>query len=106
MKSFTLMVAAVAWLCWTDMAHAAVAVKKTSFTDLFEDEVVARGKGIEVKRSQLEEAFIQYRANLAARGQNLSDGQRGTREAQLLDRLIVTQILLSRATDADKAKAK
>ncbi len=73
---------------------------------LFDDPVIARGKGIEVKRSQLEDAIIQYKANLAVRGQTLSESQRATREAQLLDRLVITQILLSRATAADKAKAK
>src|SRR3954466_9649676 len=72
---------------------------------LFEDPVIARGKGIEVKRSQLEDAIIQYKANLAVRGQTLAESQRGTREAQLLDRLVITQILLSRATADDKTKA-
>lgn len=81
-------------------------VVKTSLTDLFDDPVLARGKGVEIKRSQLEEAFINYRANLAARGQNLLDSQRTTREAQLLDRLILTGILVNRATPEDKARAK
>jgi len=73
---------------------------------LFEDRVIARGKGVEVREANLEEAFIHHKANLASRGKVLPEGQRTVREAQLLDRLIITQLLVNRATDADKAKAK
>jgi len=73
---------------------------------LFDDPVLARGKGFEVRESRLEEAFIQHKANLASRGKSIPEAQRAYREAQLLDRLIVTQILLNRANDADKARAK
>ena len=74
--------------------------------DLFPDPIVARGKGVEVKRSQLEDAFVTYSANLAARDQNIPEEQRPLREAQLLDRLIVTQLLTNRASAADQARAK
>ena len=85
---------------------AGVLRAENSAAPLFDDPVIARGKGIEVRRSQLEDAVIQFKANLAVRGQTLSESQRTTREAQLLDRLIITQILLARATTADRAKAK
>jgi len=85
---------------------AGVLRAENSAAPLFDDTVIARGKGIEVRRSQLEDAVIQFKANLAVRGQTLSESQRTTREAQLLDRLIITQILLARATTADRAKAK
>ena len=84
----------------------AAPVVKTSLTELFDDPVLVRAKGVEIKRSQLEEAFISFRANLAARGQSLSEAQRATREAQLLDRLVITQILVSRASADDKQRAK
>src|SRR5438552_3905642 len=42
-----------------------------SSKSLFPDEVLAKGNGCEVRRSQLEEAFITYRANQAARFQNV-----------------------------------
>lgn len=73
---------------------------------LFDDPVIARGKGVEVRQAKLEEAFVHHKANLASRGKSISEGQRTLREAQLLDRLIITQLLLNRASDADKAKAK
>lgn len=72
---------------------------------LFTDEVLARGKGVEVTRSQLEEAFVAYRSNLAGRGQSIPEAERLAREQSLLDRLIVTQILTNRATVPDYPKA-
>ena len=86
----------------------ATAPKSTNakLAELFPDPVIVRGKGVEVKRSQLEDAFVTYRANLAARDQSIPEEQRPLREAQLLDRLIVTQLLSHRATAEDKAKAK
>jgi len=74
-------------------------------TELFDDPVVVRGKGFEVKRSQVEDAFTAYAANLAARGQSLAEDHRPVREAQLLDRLIITRILNNRAIGEDKLRA-
>jgi peptidyl-prolyl cis-trans isomerase C len=73
---------------------------------LFPDEVLCRGKGVEVRRSQVDEAFLQFKANLTARGQPFPEERREQVEAQLLDRLLVTRLLVSRATDEDRAKAK
>jgi peptidyl-prolyl cis-trans isomerase C len=81
---------------------ASPAARRPTFAELFGDDVVARGKGLEVKRSQLEAAYVAYRANLAARGQQVPEDQRTAREAQLLERLIVTQLLALRATDEDR----
>jgi parvulin-like peptidyl-prolyl isomerase len=74
---------------------------RIKLSDLFGDDVLARGKGVEVKRSQLEEAFTAYSATLAARGQGIPEEKRVAQEAQLLQRLIVTQILTNRVTEAD-----
>src|SRR5258705_10396117 len=60
--------------------------------------VLAKGKGLEIRRSQLDDAFIAFRANLAARGQNIPEAKREAAEAQLLDRMIVTQLLVNKAT--------
>src|SRR6185436_7122864 len=65
-----------------------------------------QGKGVEIKRSQLDEAFVQYKANLTARGQVLPEAKRDLAEAQLLDRLVVTKLLVNRATEEDKKKAR
>jgi parvulin-like peptidyl-prolyl isomerase len=80
---------------------AAAPLRRPSLSELFGDEVLARGKGVEVKRSQLEETFTAYKATLAARGQNIPEDKRIGQEAQLLQRLMVTQILTNRATSED-----
>ncbi len=75
------------------------------FTDLFGDPVIAKGKNVEVKRSQVDEAFIAYRANLAARGEDLPEEQRVKKETSLLERIILTQIMTSMASESDKTNA-
>lgn len=68
--------------------------------------VLAKGKGLEIRRSQLDDTFITFRAKLAARGQSIPETKRETVEAQLLEHMIVTQLLLNQATVADKAAGK
>ena len=75
-------------------------------SDLFGDDVIARGKNVEVKRSQLEEAFAAFKANLASRNQQMREDQRLPQETQLLQRLIVTQALTNLVTDADRKVAR
>ena len=73
---------------------------------IFPDDTLCQGKGVEIKRSQLDEAFVQYKANLTARGQVLPEAKRDLAESQLLDRLVVTKLLVIRATEEDKKKAR
>src|SRR5881296_767421 len=78
-------------------AGAKTAAPRSRFGDLFDDAVLARGRGVEVKQSELEDAFVAFKANLAARGQSLPEDQRLFRQAQILERLVITQILAKRA---------
>jgi peptidyl-prolyl cis-trans isomerase C len=73
---------------------------------LFEDPVVAKGKGIEIKRSQVDDAISGLRSNFAARGQNLSSEEIVRAQPQVLERLIQVKLLLAKATDADKTEAR
>src|SRR2546425_2592424 len=73
---------------------------------LFPDETLCKGKGIEVKRSKVDDAFVQFKANLTARGQDLPEGKHDLVESQLLDRLVITKLLVNRATDEDKKRAR
>jgi len=68
--------------------------------------VLAKGKGVEIRRSQLDDAFVAFRANLAARGQSVPESRREAAEAQLLDRMIVTQLLVNKATAEDRERSK
>lgn len=83
---------------------SAPAVKKTDA--LFANPVVAKGKTFEIKQRDIEDAFIDYKANMASRGQTIPEDQRPTIESNLLQRLVITRVLVGIANDADKAKAK
>ncbi len=107
MKQF-LLIAGILGATWTMVAAAETAPAAaptpaaTSAASLFGDEVVARGKGFEIKRGQLDDAYIAFQA---ARGQGVPEDQRGLLEAQLLDRLITVAVLKRRATPADQTNA-
>lgn len=76
-----------------------------ALTSLFGDPIIVKGKNVEVKRSQLDEAFISYRANLAARGEDIPDDQRTRKEIGLLERIVLTQILTAKASESDQTNA-
>lgn len=75
-------------------------------TELFGDAVVAKGDGVEVKRSQLDSAMVSIKSAAAARGQRMAPEQVRMLEQQVLQRLIQIQLLLGMATDADRTKGK
>ena len=83
---------------------AATAPKKEDA--LFANPVVAKGKGFEIHQNEVEDSFIDFKANMASRGQTIPEADRSLVESNLLQRLIVTKVLIGRANDADKAKAK
>ena len=70
---------------------------------LFPDPVIAKGKGFEIKRSQLDGAMDDIKARAAAAGQTVPQDELTT---TVLNSLIGNQILLQKATDADKASGK
>jgi parvulin-like peptidyl-prolyl isomerase len=74
--------------------------------DLFGDTLVAKGKSVAVKRSDLDEAMVNIKSAAAANNQEIPPQQMGVIEQQVLDRLIQIQLLKAKATDADKAAAK
>jgi peptidyl-prolyl cis-trans isomerase C len=90
-----------------DSAQPAPSTKaSTKPSDLFPDEVVARGKGVEIKRSQLDDAMVSIKSTFSARGQDLPPDEMAHLEQQVLDRLIQIQLLLHKASDSDKAAGK
>ncbi len=74
--------------------------------DLFGDNLVAKGKDVAVKRSDLDEAVVNVKSSAAAGGQSISPQELRFIEQQLLDRLVQIQLLLAKATAADKATGK
>jgi peptidyl-prolyl cis-trans isomerase C len=86
--------------------NATAPAKPASAAELFPDTAVAKGKGFEVKRSELDETVTSIKAGLAARGQVVSPDDLRMLERQRLDELIQIKILLLKATDAEKAKGQ
>ena len=78
----------------------------TDKLELFPDPVVAKGKGFEIRRSELDDAVMSLRATLATQNQSFPDREREAVAARLLDRMVATRILLDKATDEDKKKAR
>ncbi|HVU26357.1 MAG TPA: peptidylprolyl isomerase [Verrucomicrobiae bacterium] len=74
-----------------------------TMTALFGDPVIAKGKGFELKQSQLDEVLTGLKSAAAARGQTIPPEQLKLYEGLMLNRLIETKILLQQATAEDKA---
>jgi len=88
------------------MLSAALAVPtQTSLraaADFFADEVLVRGSDLEIRRPELEKAYLQFKANATLRDQPIPPDRREELEAMLLDRLVVTQLLLNASTATDR----
>ncbi len=72
----------------------------------FPDPVVATGKGFEIKRSQLDDAFLSYNTSVAANGGSIPEGERSVIRSNLLEHLIITKILTQKATADDRATTR
>jgi peptidyl-prolyl cis-trans isomerase C len=69
-------------------------------------EVVCRGEGAEVRRHQLDRAMMQFRANAIARGETIPESELAELEALILDRLVVTQLLMNQATTEERERGR
>lgn len=86
---------------------ADIRASDSRLADLFGDPVLARGKGFEVRQSEVDEMVTGLRATLAStRGQPIPEDQRASLAAQMLERLVMIRIAEKRATDADRARAR
>jgi len=73
-----------------------------SLDALFGDSVVAKGKGVDVKRNDLDAAVVKMKSMFAAQQRPAPVDL----EQQALKNLIMQQLILGKATDADRAKGK
>lgn len=87
-------------------AGGTVSKPADKITELFGDAVLAKGKGIEVKRSQFDTALMSIKANAAAQGRNIPPEYMSTLERQVLNDLIGMQLLLNKASAADKTRGR
>src|SRR2546423_10760465 len=84
----------------TNATAAAKPARKAG--DLFPDPVVAKGKGVEIKRSELEDEVIRTKSGLTAAQRQAPPDL----DSRVLDGMIGARLVLSKATEADKAKGK
>jgi len=77
-----------------------------TMASLFGDPVIAKGKGFEIKQSELDEVILGIKSAAAAHNETIPPDQMLTIEANMLNRLIQIQLLLKKSTDADKADGK
>jgi len=69
---------------------------------LFVDPVIVKGKGFEIKRSELDQVVTGLKSAYAAQGQAIPPARLAQIEGKLLEQLIQIQLLLQKATVADK----
>ena len=87
-------------------ATNAPAAAKSVAPSLFGNTVVAKGKGVEVTRAQLDDKVIRLKAQAAGRGQNIPPEHMAMVDQQVLEQLIQVQLLQGKATAEDKAAGK
>jgi parvulin-like peptidyl-prolyl isomerase len=85
---------------------AALAFLTPGTTPSASAQVLVKGKGVEITQAELDDAFITLRGAMAAQGRPFPEQQRAVFERQLLEKLALTEILMSKATAADKSKAR
>lgn len=78
----------------------------TKITDLIGDPVIAKAKGIEVKRSQLDSEMLNVQSMASARGTSIPPEQMPLIEREKLNEIVAFQLLTAKATDADKVSGK
>jgi peptidyl-prolyl cis-trans isomerase C len=109
---FVLLLAGASLTAWSAAAdkppstNAPAATPASKSADLFPDTAIAKGKGFEIKRSQLDEEVIRVKSQYSSRGNTLPPEQTAMLEQQVLDQLIQIQLLLAKATDADRTAGK
>lgn len=77
-----------------------------SAESLFTNSLVAKGQGVSVSRTQLDDEIIRTKAMIAAQGRSVPTEEMPMMEEQVLEKLISQQIILAKATATDKAKGR
>jgi peptidyl-prolyl cis-trans isomerase C len=100
----TLLVLPCARPAYANAATTATNAKPAdAMTALFGDPVIVKGKGFEIKRSELDEVITGLKSAAAARGQTIPPAQLPQIEGRLLSQLIQVQLLLQKVTAEDKS---
>ena len=87
-------------------AKTAEPAKPSAGAALFGNNVIVKGKDVEIKRGQFDDEVVRVKARFAAQGQPLPAEHLSMLEKNVLDGLIQAQLLKAKTTDADKAAGK
>jgi peptidyl-prolyl cis-trans isomerase C len=79
---------------------------KLTYADLFDNPVIVKGRGFEIRQQELDDSFRALKATLATQGQTLSPPQEPAARKRLLDRLILAKVIDQRATEEDRKNAR
>jgi parvulin-like peptidyl-prolyl isomerase len=101
---FTTCVAAPGWAAAAEPAQTNPPPSAPSATST--DYLLARGKGFEIRRSQLDREAAAALAQAGANGRTVNAEQRTELDRQVLEQIINVRLVLAKATDADKAAGK
>ncbi|HVY71964.1 MAG TPA: SurA N-terminal domain-containing protein, partial [Verrucomicrobiae bacterium] len=70
------------------------------------DDVICKGKGLEIKQAELDKRIMQAEAGAKAQGRSIPPEQKTMMRQQLLDQMVTTKLLLAKANDTDRKKGK
>ncbi len=87
-------------VCWL------MAVSVACWGGIAADDLVVRGRGVEIRHSELERGIERFRTEALHRGQVLTDVQLDGLREQYLERLLLFRLCASRAEEADRAMAR
>lgn len=73
---------------------------------LLDNPVIVRGKGLEIRQVELDDSIAALKATLASQNQAITPQDAPALRERMLDRMILTRMLLLRATPEDRAGAK
>jgi len=99
--AFALALALVQW-----QLPAGAASPGSQSGDLFPDPVIAKGDGFEIKRSDLDDAYVNASVTYAASGQTIPDSDREIVRSNLLQHLVAIKLVALKATPDDRAVVK
>jgi parvulin-like peptidyl-prolyl isomerase len=71
-------------------------------SSLFGDRVVAKGNGFQVTKGEVNQAVLEYKANLAADGQALPPGMNEGIRVKIRDRIVALRVVLGLASKEDR----
>jgi len=85
----------------------AASAQDRSADALFPNPVVATGKGIEIKRNEVEDAFVTEKTLVAQqRHVVIPESDRPRVESDILEHMVVDKILVQKATEEERAKTR